>query len=218
MSTFMNSVQKLVARHTTRSLAAAAGLAAMIATSGHAAPSNTLRSAPCTAPVSSTSRAPTPAWTRGRSCRVRMMLHGRKPAAPPAPRWRLRWSHRGFRPARTTPSNHWAAFDGQHAVGASGLMRISGNLVFSAGFAVGLDNGRLLSLTNRTQTEFGTSMPAVLERRSQRRPRGLHVRVVTQPSSTPQPLHHFSKDHSMTISILRLARRHSSCALPSSRF
>ena len=38
MSTFMNSVQKLVARHTTRSLAAAAGLAAMIATSGHAAP------------------------------------------------------------------------------------------------------------------------------------------------------------------------------------
>ena len=39
-------------------------------------------------------------------------------------------------------------------------MRISGNLVFSAGFAVGLDNGRLLSLSNRTQTEFGTSVPA----------------------------------------------------------
>ena len=57
-------------------------------------------------------------------------------------------------------SNHWAAFDGQHAAGASGLMRISGNLVFSAGFAVGLDKGRLLSLSNRTQTEFGTSVPA----------------------------------------------------------
>lgn len=57
-------------------------------------------------------------------------------------------------------SNHWAAFDGQHALGASGLMRISGNLVFSAGFAVGLDQGRLLSTTTRTQTEFGTSVPA----------------------------------------------------------
>ena len=57
-------------------------------------------------------------------------------------------------------SNHWATYDGQHAMGASGLMRISGNLVFSAGFALGLDRGRLLSLSNRTQTEFGTSVPA----------------------------------------------------------
>ncbi len=57
-------------------------------------------------------------------------------------------------------SNHWAAFDGQNAVGSSGLMRISGNLVFSAGFAVGLDKGRLLSLSNRTATEFGVSVPA----------------------------------------------------------
>lgn len=57
-------------------------------------------------------------------------------------------------------SNHWAGFDGQHAFGSSGLVRISGNLVFSAGFAVGLDQGRLLTLTTRTQTEFGTSVPA----------------------------------------------------------
>jgi hypothetical protein len=57
-------------------------------------------------------------------------------------------------------STHWAGFDGQHAVGSSGLMRVSGNLVFSAGFALGLDNGRQLSLTSRTQTEFGTSVPA----------------------------------------------------------
>lgn len=57
-------------------------------------------------------------------------------------------------------SNHWAAFDGQHAMGASGLIRVSGNLVFSAGFALGLDRGRLLSTTNRTQTESGTSVPA----------------------------------------------------------
>ncbi|HEY5489816.1 MAG TPA: porin [Gemmatimonadaceae bacterium] len=57
-------------------------------------------------------------------------------------------------------SNHWAAFDGQNAAGFSGLMRLSGNLVFSAGFAAGLDRGRLLSLSDRTQTEFGTSVPA----------------------------------------------------------
>ena len=57
-------------------------------------------------------------------------------------------------------SNHWAAFDGQNAAGFSGLMRISGNLVLSAGFAVGLDHGSLASLSNRTQTEFGTSYPS----------------------------------------------------------
>ncbi|HLH98909.1 MAG TPA: porin [Xanthobacteraceae bacterium] len=56
-------------------------------------------------------------------------------------------------------SNHWANFNGQNGIGVSGLMRLSGNLVFSAGFAMGLDNGSLTSLTNRTQTEFGTSVP-----------------------------------------------------------
>ena len=57
-------------------------------------------------------------------------------------------------------SNHWAGFNGQNAVGFSGLARISGNLIFSAGFAAGLDNGRLSTNSNRTQTEFGTSVPA----------------------------------------------------------
>jgi len=57
-------------------------------------------------------------------------------------------------------SGHWAGFDGQNAAGFSGLMRINGNFVFSAGFAAGLDRGRLLTLSNRTQTEFGTSVPA----------------------------------------------------------
>ena len=57
-------------------------------------------------------------------------------------------------------SNHWAGFDGQHALGVSGLMRISGNFVFSAGFAAGLDRGKLNTFTERTQTEFGTSTPA----------------------------------------------------------
>ncbi|WP_291614668.1 porin [Bradyrhizobium sp.] len=57
-------------------------------------------------------------------------------------------------------SNHWAGFDGRHAFGSSGLVRISGNLVFSAGFAVGLDQGRLSTLTNRTATEFGVAVPA----------------------------------------------------------
>jgi hypothetical protein len=57
-------------------------------------------------------------------------------------------------------STHWAAFDGQHAVGFAGLIRLQGNLALSAGVAVGLDQGRVLSLSSRTQTQFGTSVPA----------------------------------------------------------
>jgi len=57
-------------------------------------------------------------------------------------------------------SGHWAGFDGQNAVGFSGLMRINGNFVFSAGFAAGLDRGHLLTFSDRRQTEFGTSVPA----------------------------------------------------------
>jgi hypothetical protein len=55
-------------------------------------------------------------------------------------------------------SGHWAGFDGQHAAGFAGLMRLSGNLAFSAGFAVGLDRGSLLTLSERRQTEFGTAV------------------------------------------------------------
>jgi hypothetical protein len=56
-------------------------------------------------------------------------------------------------------SNHWAGFDGQHAFGFSGLMRISGNFVFSGGFAAGLDRGKLSTFNERTQTQYGTSTP-----------------------------------------------------------
>ena len=56
-------------------------------------------------------------------------------------------------------SNHWAGFDGQHALGFSGLMRISGNFVFSGGFAAGLDRGKLSTFNERTQTQYGTSTP-----------------------------------------------------------
>jgi hypothetical protein len=56
-------------------------------------------------------------------------------------------------------SNHWANFNGQNGIGVSGLMRLSGNLIFSAGFAMGLDNGSLRTVTTRTQTEFGTAVP-----------------------------------------------------------
>ena len=56
-------------------------------------------------------------------------------------------------------STHWAAFDGENAMGVSGLMRIRGNLVFSAGFAAGLDSGNLSSLTDRTTTASGVSTP-----------------------------------------------------------
>jgi hypothetical protein len=55
-------------------------------------------------------------------------------------------------------STHWAGYDGQNAVGFAGLMRLKGNLSFSAGIAVGLDRGKLRSLSERTQTEFGTSV------------------------------------------------------------
>jgi Porin subfamily len=57
-------------------------------------------------------------------------------------------------------STHWATFDGQHAVGVAGLIRLHGNLALSAGIAVGLDQGRLLTTVTRVQTEFGTSLPA----------------------------------------------------------
>jgi len=57
-------------------------------------------------------------------------------------------------------STHWATFDGLHAVGLAGLIRIKGHLSLSAGLAFGLDRGRLLTLSDRTQTEFGTSTPA----------------------------------------------------------
>jgi hypothetical protein len=56
-------------------------------------------------------------------------------------------------------SSHWAGFDGQHAAGFHGLMRLSGNFVFSAGVALGLDRGKLSSLTERTLTENGVSHP-----------------------------------------------------------
>ncbi|HZO46553.1 MAG TPA: porin [Xanthobacteraceae bacterium] len=56
-------------------------------------------------------------------------------------------------------SNHWAGFDGQHAFGFSGLMRINGNFVFSGGFAAGLDRGKLSTFNERTQTQYGTSTP-----------------------------------------------------------
>lgn len=55
-------------------------------------------------------------------------------------------------------SVHWAGFDGQNAVGMAGLMRIKGNLSFSAGVAVGLNRGSLLTFSDRTQTDFGTSV------------------------------------------------------------
>jgi hypothetical protein len=57
-------------------------------------------------------------------------------------------------------STHWATYDGQHAAGFSGLVRVSGNFVFSGGFALGLDKGNLSTFTNRTQTVSGTAIPS----------------------------------------------------------
>jgi hypothetical protein len=56
-------------------------------------------------------------------------------------------------------SMHWAGYDGQHALGATGMMRIFGNLSFTLGLAAGLDRGKLSTFNERTQTEFGTAFP-----------------------------------------------------------
>jgi hypothetical protein len=57
-------------------------------------------------------------------------------------------------------STHWATFDGQHAVGLVGLVRVQGNLSLSLGLALGLDRGSLASTSDRTVTEFGVAYPA----------------------------------------------------------
>jgi Porin subfamily len=56
-------------------------------------------------------------------------------------------------------SMHWAGYDGQHALGVTGMMRVFGNLSFTLGLAAGLDRGKLSTFNERTQTEFGTSYP-----------------------------------------------------------
>jgi hypothetical protein len=57
-------------------------------------------------------------------------------------------------------STHWAVFDGQHAAGFVGMIRVYGNLSLTMGLALGLDRGNLTSLSNRTVTDFGVSIPA----------------------------------------------------------
>lgn len=57
-------------------------------------------------------------------------------------------------------STHWAVFDGQHAAGLLGMIRIQGDLSLTMGVAFGLDRGSLTSLSNRTATENGVSFPA----------------------------------------------------------
>lgn len=163
MSTFMNAVHSLIARRTTRSIVAAAtaSFAAMIATPSHAAPVEYVKVCslygagffylPGTDTCADSRQIVQSQYDIARAL-TRSATGTAMAASLVAP-----WLPSGTNYAI---SNHWAGFDGQHAVGASGLMRVSGNLVFSAGFAVGLDQGRLHSLSNRTQTEFGTSTPA----------------------------------------------------------
>src|SRR5690349_17570839 len=56
-------------------------------------------------------------------------------------------------------STHWAVFDGQHAAGVVGMVRLYRNISLSAGVALGLDQGRLSTNISRTVTEFGVSIP-----------------------------------------------------------
>jgi hypothetical protein len=53
-------------------------------------------------------------------------------------------------------SGNWGGFDGKNAIGIAGMIRLRGNLVFSVGFAAGLDAGRSIAFSERTQTEVGT--------------------------------------------------------------
>jgi hypothetical protein len=57
-------------------------------------------------------------------------------------------------------STHWAIFDGQNALGIAGMMRLRGNLALTAGVSFGLDRGSLTTVSDRTQTEFGTAVPS----------------------------------------------------------
>ena len=52
-------------------------------------------------------------------------------------------------------SVHWGGYEGKNAVGFGGLMRLDGNLVFSLGFATGLDAGKVTA-NERTLTDLGT--------------------------------------------------------------
>jgi hypothetical protein len=53
-------------------------------------------------------------------------------------------------------SGNWGGFDGKNAIGVAGMIRLRGNLVFSVGFAAGLDSGRSIAFSERTQSEAGT--------------------------------------------------------------
>jgi hypothetical protein len=57
-------------------------------------------------------------------------------------------------------STHWAVFDGQHAAGLVGMLRIQGNLSLTMGIAFGLDHGSLTSTSNRTATSSGVALPS----------------------------------------------------------
>jgi Porin subfamily len=163
MSISMNAVRFIAARRAARPIAlgATAALAALIATPGRAAPVEYVRvcslygagffyipgTDTCTSAYQIVQNQFDIAKANTRAATGTAMA-----ASLVAP-----WLPTGTNYA---VSSHWAAFDGQNAFGTSGLMRISGNLVFSAGFAAGLDQGRLQTNSNRTQTEFGTSVPA----------------------------------------------------------
>ena len=162
MWTSMKAARLIVARRSVRSIASAlvATFAATIATPGHAAPVEYVKVCsnygadffyiPGTDTCTNASQITTNQFGIAKA-NTFAATGAAMAASLVAP-----WLPTGTNYAVST---HWAAFDGQNAMGVSGLMRISGNLVFSAGFAAGLDHGSLLSTSNRTPTTFGTSMP-----------------------------------------------------------
>lgn len=162
MST-MSMISQVVVRCAGRTIAAAAtfGLATMIAAPSHAAPVEYVKVCslygagyfyiPGTDTCTSAYQIVTNQFDLARA-QTRASTGTAMAASLVAP-----WLPTGTNYAVST---HWATYDGQHAAGFSGLMRISGNFVFSGGFSLGLDKGSLTSTSNRTQTEFGTAIPA----------------------------------------------------------
>ncbi|MGY3081357.1 hypothetical protein ACVWZZ_007765 [Bradyrhizobium sp. LM6.10] len=156
--------RRLVVRRAARTITAAvaaAGLTAMVAAPSHAAPVEYVKICslygagfyyiPGTDTCTNANQAVTNQFDLARA-QTRASTGTAMAASLVAP----------WLPSGTTyaVSTHWATYDGQHAAGFSGLVRVSGNFVFSGGFSLGLDKGSLTSSSNRTQTEFGTAIPA----------------------------------------------------------
>ena len=84
-------------------------------------------------------------------------------------------------------SNHWAGFDGQHAVGMSGLMRISATSCFRRKFLRPRSGQAALLFGAEADLIRHPVVGRVLERGPCAGARRLHVRVVTPDGAAQSP-------------------------------